>query len=584
MTDFYSYLIKQTEYSDCDTSWSPRYSSVGIGAGKDIEGAGTLWFHYNRRTREVFRRFIGFSLPQNAEKTDITALAFGENTVLAAAGVNTFAFASAELASVSLFDGKAAPTKDFRLYSSDGETAFFRGFSLTDEARDPDAEVPFGIAVHTVSGRLEEQDGSYKITAENGKIRFAVSIGILTVDMAELTEKARAAAGKTCAEHTAESRPALEKYAAEFDGDYSEREAEMLAGAARTLILNTTSAEGRLSKYLSCFPSRGAYPTHFLWDTYFQNLGYAVFDSASALDFLLQIAANCREDGKFPQFMCSTWGRPQDSQSPLFGWAVMNLLDSIKDDEKLRVLYEALKANNRWWLTARLTPCGLIYSPSGLETGQDDAPRFDLGATIPCDMNAYLLSQLRATAEVAARLGEEKEKNYYTALADDFSRRIYSVLYCRGDGLFYDVSRDGGEFVKVRSNACVLPLWAGVEMPAEERKFILESFLFNKNAMFGEIPFPSVAYDDKHYDSAGWWRGPTWMPTAYLLTETALKYGYKQQALTAAKRLYDVIVRDGEFHELFDSQTGQGLGARQQGWTGGIFIRLSGMLRREGIL
>lgn len=580
MKNFYSYLIHQTEFSDRDTSFSPCYSSVGLGAGKDIPGIGTLWFHYNRRTREVFDRFISFDLPPDTEKTDITALYFGKNTVLTCAGVNCFEFESGELDSVTLFDGISKFTKDFRLCSDEMNLAFFRGFSLTDEGRDPDVEVPFGIAVYCLDGKLSSDGETYKVNADGGKIRFGISVGILTVDEPKLLIRALNITKHSCTEYTEYSGQQLHEIADAFGEDYPEKEKEMLAGATRTLLLNTTQAEGKLSGYLSCFPSRGTYPTHFMWDTYFQNLGYAVFDSEAALDFLLQIAHYCREDGKFPQFMCSTWSRPQDSQPALFGWAVINLLDKIEDTEDLKILFEAMKKNNNWWLTARLTPCGLIYSPSGLETGQDDAPRFDKGATIPCDMNAYLLSQLRATAVLADRVGASGEKEYFEQLADGFAQKIYENLYCREDGLFYDVSRETGEFIKVRSNACVLPLWAGVPMPENERKFILEEFLLNEKAMFGSIPFPSVAYDDAHYKSDKWWRGPTWMPIAYLLTETLFKYGYKQQALDGTKRLYDTIVKDGEFHELFDSQTGEGLGARQQGWTGGIFIKLSQILRK----
>ena len=573
MTSFYDALISESDFSTRDKSWSPFFSTVGICAGGDITGIGELVLHYNRVTRPVFGRFIGFPLKINRDMATVERLWFGNSTSIVCPVPNVFIFESFELPFVTLFEDVSPGVRDFRSSLTDDACVYFTGFSRTTDARDPDPETPFGLSLFVQCGHLTPRDGTCVVENDEGLIRFCVHIDVLTHIQTRPTEYVRSMAD-SLAGAAPEWDTYLRRVAACFPLSGETEHGKALAAAARSLIMNTCETYGGYPRYRSCFPSRGEYPCHFLWDTYFQNLGYGFFDKSASVGFLMLIAGNCRYDGKLPQFICSTWARPGDSQPPLLGWAVMKLIESIDKDD-LNLLFAVLVKNCSWWLNARMSRFGLIFSPSGLETGQDDSPRFDGGAAVPCDMNAYLLNQMRCIVSVAPMVEKDDVGRYWKKRADEFEKLIYEKLYCPEDGLFYDLDLATGQFIRVRSNACVMPLWAGVKMPENQRKFIIEEFLLNEKAMFGAVPFPSVAYDDKHYDPSGWWRGPTWMPIAYLMCETLEKYGYNDSALEAKKRLYDIILRDGEFRELFDSRTGKGLGAAQQGWTCGIFIRLS---------
>ncbi len=76
------------------------------------------------------------------------------------------------------------------------------------------------------------------------------------------------------------------------------------------------------------------------------------------------------------------------------------------------------------------------------------------------------------------------------------------------------------------------------------------------------------------------WRGPTWLPMAWMMLEVLEKYGYEDEYISAATRLYDMIIADGELSELFNSQTGEGLGVPRQGWTAAIFLKFKAVLNR----
>ena len=67
-----------------------------------------------------------------------------------------------------------------------------------------------------------------------------------------------------------------------------------------------------------------------------------------------------------------------------------------------------------------------------------------------------------------------------------------------------------------------------------------------------------------------------------MMLETVEKISDREIYLQAARKIYELLIKDGELHELFNTDTGEGSGNPDQGWTQGIFIKLSKMLR-EGV-
>jgi glycogen debranching enzyme len=63
-----------------------------------------------------------------------------------------------------------------------------------------------------------------------------------------------------------------------------------------------------------------------------------------------------------------------------------------------------------------------------------------------------------------------------------------------------------------------------------------------------------------------YWRGPTWINSAWLLWIGLLRLGYRAEAERMTAALCHAYVREGarEFYEPF---TGEGLGATEFGWS-----------------
>ncbi len=572
-----------SDFSSMQKTFSPWYSSIGVEVNEEKKGAGRLWLHYNRSSRKLWDNFIDFPLKQNKNLTSAFSIFFGEkeqNAQLTFTDTDTIYFSSENLDSVNLFSEKSEKLHSNWIENYNEKEIEICGYSFNTDGRDPDETVPFYIYLKAICGKFFVEENKISAKAESGKITFAFSVEVLEIDRKNAKEKV-----KNTPENFLKAKEKCKEFYLKCFEDFdlevkSELEEKIVAKAAYGLTANLAKAPGKLNKFISSFPSRGSYPTHFLWDTCFQNLAYEKFSLSLAKEFLLQIAEFQRADGKFPQFMCSTWERPHYSQPALVGWATMRIAKADNDTDFIKKMLVAIEKNNDWWLNSRGCEKGLISCPHGLETGQDDSPRFDNGTTYACDMNAYVLHQLHCAAELNRICGDENKAKMWEEKAKKLSQKVIENLWCEEDGIFYDVLPKTDEFVKIISPVSFLPLWAGVELPKEKRDETIKKYLLNTQYLFGSVPFPSVAYNDVNYGSDKWWRGPTWMPNAYLMLETLSKFGYIEEEKIAEERLFSVMLKDKEMHELFDSKTGAGLGAAEQGWTNAIFIKLCDKINR----
>ncbi|MBQ6164385.1 MAG: hypothetical protein IJK23_07920 [Clostridia bacterium] len=574
-------LSLETSHAVVDRSMSPMFSNFGLCFDAQ-SAAGKLVLHYNRFTRTLWEPFIDFSGAGEVRPTFASTRIINENTDCEIVFYDTDAFivCGRTAAAARLFCVPDAALGEIWTAYRDEKTLILQGYSENGDARDPDRYAPVACGVRVLRGTLSAGAGETLILPEeDGGVLFAVVCRVLDFEIDEIKDRLAAAPGT--AEVAKEKMRAWAENAAggiDFLPE-DDRTRSAVLTAVSGLLMNLTAAPGNLAGYLSAFPSRGGYPTHFMWDSAFQNLAYELMSGRVAADTLLLLARCARPDGKIPQFNCSTWERPHETQPALLGWAAKRYAERVGIENLapgfVETIYDALSRNNKWWLTGRATKYGLIYCPHGLETGQDDSPRFDDGPVIAVDMNSYLLSQMRAAAYFASLAGDAEGEAYWNAEAERFGALMIKHLYDPEKNLFFDADLNTGRPLSLVTLSSLIPLWAGVPLPEEKIRAMIEDYLLNEKYFFGAVPFPSVAYCEEKYEHAHWWRGPTWMPVAWLMLEILEKYGYQTERETAANRLFDIMKKDGELHELFDSQTGEGLGCAEQGWTAAIFLRLA---------
>ncbi len=574
-------LSLETNHTTEDCSLSPLYSNFGLCFGAQTSGPALL-LHYNRETRTVFSPLFSFDASCAADSTFLSAKFSGGRGKYELCFYDTDAFVlRGESASpVRVFGRESCELQPYWRTCAEEDLLLYQGYSKNADDRDPDAFVPVLCGLRVITGTLNEVDGGVVIQPDQkGDLYFAASFSVLEISEQRMKQTLLAAPNSLC-----DAKRAMRRWAEDCAGALPHLPADpgvqhTFLTAVSGLLMNLTKAPGNLSRCVSAFPSRGGYPSHFMWDSAFQNLAYELMSEKTAADTLLQLAYAIRPDGKIPQFLCSTWARPHYAQPALLGWAARRYVERVgarrAGDAFIRTMASALAGNNEWWLTQRITESGLICCPHGLETGQDDSPRFDDGPVLAVDMNSYLLSQMRAAAYFCRLAGNDAGAADWDARADAFAARMVSVFYDEEKNLFFDADPATGKRRTLVTLSSLIPLWAGVPLPKEKIRSMIEGYLLNEDYFFGKIPFPCVAYCEPVYEPAHWWRGPTWMPAAWLMLETLEKYGYASHRAEAVRRLYRIMKEDGVLHELFDSATGKGLGCDEQGWTAAIFIRLS---------
>jgi Trehalase len=591
-----SVLTGQLRHDRAETSFSPCFSDIGFTVDRAQAGIARLCLHYNRRTAVIGSPFLALPATVAAQHEEPLAIVQeyvgGGRAALIGSARNAFFLDVSGLGGWSWHPLADAAWSEPRIQALDERTWLWRAYRPRGDERDPDRFWPVAIACRVLHGAAVADGAGINLAPQDGVLRLA-----LTVQVLDTAENVLTSALDAVPDGEAATLAQAASWWRRCVGPLTVHPADpaeelVLAKAVHSLAANATRAPGLLAGRVAAFPSRGAYPTHFLWDSCFQNLALELMDPQLAPDSLLLLTENLRVDGMMPHFLCSTWMRPLDSQPPLVGWAGLRLV-CARDDRGLAArLLPALVRNNRWWLNCRMTRHGLIASQHPMETGWDDTPRFDQGPVVALDMNSYLIMQMRATAQLARLLGESAIAAEAEARAAQLSQRLLALCLDRERGLFFDVVTATGQRLAIASPAAFLPLLAGVlaREPGLAQRMIRDHLLA-PGKFFGAIPFPCVAYDEPSYQpglnddrgpaghGAACWRGTCWLPIAWLMLEVLERYGHHAERRAAMQRLYRMVIADGRLCEYFRSDDGRGLGAVQQGWTAAITIRMHQELR-----
>jgi len=101
----------------------------------------------------------------------------------------------------------------------------------------------------------------------------------------------------------------------------------------------------------------------------------------------------------------------------------------------------------------------------------------------------------------------------------------------------------------------------------------LVEHLLDKRRFWTAIAPPAVALDEpsfslrEHFDGLRrYWRGPTWVNSAWLIWRGVVRLGYEQQAEALARSITETVAREG-LREFYDPRDGRGMGAHDFAWS-----------------
>jgi hypothetical protein len=127
------------------------------------------------------------------------------------------------------------------------------------------------------------------------------------------------------------------------------------------------------------------------------------------------------------------------------------------------------------------------------------------------------------------------------------------------------------KFIKEPSIATLMPLYAGTI--SKERAGQLVRLLERKDMFGPAYPVPSVPIDSNWFSPFGYWQGPTWINTNWLIIDGLRRMGFDDHADALTESTIE-LVQKGGFNEYFNPETGEPAGAVNFSWTASLIIDL----------
>ena len=223
--------------------------------------------------------------------------------------------------------------------------------------------------------------------------------------------------------------------------------------------------------------------------------------------------------------------------------------------------YQKLKDTLVFWENNRRAADGLFVWYNGVESGTDNSPAVSdapSATTEGVGLQSYIYREYLALAYLARRLNEPADADAYTAKAGALKRLITERMWSEADGTFWNIDSRTRDFMKVKAWTNFVPLWAGVASPAQAARMI--PALLDPATFWSPNGVRTLAKDEKLYDPAkGYWRGPVWVVSNYLMMHGLMNFGHAAEALALAERTQHLLVADfqktGGMNENYNPET-----------------------------
>jgi hypothetical protein len=386
----------------------------------------------------------------------------------------------------------------------------------------------------------------------------------------------------------------------------------VLGIAAETLRGNWTEGERDGVHYGYSRPSPGHYPWQWYWDSCFHAIVWRRFDRARAESELRSLLAGGSEDGfightifwhghvdwqrRWTYNVSSRKARNTSTiQPPLLAWAWRIAVGDPAAEPRIAAHHRWLEANRD------LDGDGLLWIVQPDESGLDSSPKFDPVWGLRAHARPlfpFLIARNRRLGWDARRVLDaggpllcEVVTNVLWCLSriaagePSITSRIVERLWDERRGLFLDVARGNlahegktdaaGADHRIRTStwSALAPL-ALPDLPDEIGRRLVEEHLLDQRRYWLPFPPTSVSAEEPTFEPRKWkaplrrlyWRGPTWINSAWLIWMGLLRYGYDAEAMEMATRLSGAVGKQ-RLREFYEPYSGEGLGAKEFGWS-----------------
>jgi hypothetical protein len=345
-------------------------------------------------------------------------------------------------------------------------------------------------------------------------------------------------------------------------------------------------------------PSPDRYRWQWYWDSCFAAIAWRHFDSSRSQAELETLLSAARPDG----FIGHTifWDQPlrgprelfynvvhRDDfmtatiQPPALAFAWLLAVGDPKLEPRIGAHHAAITAQRD------LEGDGLLWILQPDESGLDASPQFDPIWGGRAQGRPGFIELVRRNRERGFRIeavradGDPVVCEVLTNVIHNLSRlalglpsitpALIARCYDEQAGLFLPATMRGIKDRIPVTCAALTPL-ALPDLP-EEIAHRLAERLFDQRQFWSAVPAPSVALDEpsfslrEHFEGLRrYWRGPTWINTAWLLWRGIVRLGYDEQAAAMARAITETVSREG-LREFYAPHDGRGMGAKDFAWS-----------------
>lgn len=327
-------------------------------------------------------------------------------------------------------------------------------------------------------------------------------------------------------------------------------------------------------------PSRSTYAGVWNWDSAWHAMAVSRWDSELAYEQCELFFATQQDDGMLidVQYADGRIGNGA-SKPPVFPWAFCVVYRKNPDRKRLKKAYEVYTKMEGYWVAKRKTgplfhydaayDDGHVDMYAKCESGWDTSVRFDEGVTNlwAIDLNCYMITVYRSLAFMAEELGERAL--LWKTKEAELTEAVKTYLWDEEMGIYTDAYSDTKKRSRVLSPASFMPLF--IRIASNEQAERMAKLCSDREKFYPGMP--TVSYDDPCYQQADYWRGPTWINTAYFALKGLKDYGFTELADRMRQTILDWCAEEKEYiFEYYDSRTGKGLGAKNFGWSAAFII------------
>lgn len=183
--------------------------------------------------------------------------------------------------------------------------------------------------------------------------------------------------------------------------------------------------------------------------------------------------------------------------------------------------------------------------------------------------NCILIRANQQLREIAALLKETLPDNLLASMqkTEDTLEQLWDPY----SGQYYSRNFVTHNLLKEPSIATLMPLYAGVVTPERAKQLI--RLLENQHVFGTTYPIPSVPLNSGWFDAKGYWQGPTWVNTNWLIIDGLKRMGFEDHAAALRDSTIEMVEKSG-CSEYFSPLDGSPAGTADFSWTAALTIDL----------